>query len=492
MLPPGPTASAVTAESDSGANAPAAIPAGPDTWPPTARWPAALHTAIAELNRQMAALADPGAGPAAEADRAASDALPLLLLGVSGGADSLALAVAAAEAARTSSSGHHVARSGRRPSFNGQKAASKRSFWSLNDGPGPYDEVSAPLDAAPDATPPTSARTSASPLGSWRVGAVVVDHQLQSGSAHVAEHTAAVLRTIGLDPVIVTPVTVPAGSGRGGLEASARTARYRAFTDAIRTTGALAVATAHTADDQAEQVLLGITRGSGLRSLAGIRPVRTLSDESAQPVQSVPTIGESAVLLRPLLSLTRADTEQICRWAGLTWWQDPMNADESSLRVRVRHRLLPALTDPETGLGTGVKTGLVTTAQLAAEDADALDAWTNQLYTDIRETLTAPERSRILLALDPLHEAPGAIRRRVIAAAVRDLGAPQPSAERLAAVEELITNAHSGGGSAGPVQLPGGVEVYRRIRHSDGGTTVEAAEYAKLELFRPPRQEPTR
>lgn len=337
------------------------------------RWPVPLHTAVRSL-RQLTDASD-------------------LLLGVSGGADSLALAVAAAQL---------------RP-------------------PG-------------------------------RTGAVVVDHQLQPGSGDVAQRAAHVLRALGLDPVLVLPVEVQE-TGEG-LEAAARTARYGAFREAATRTGIHTVATAHTADDQAEQVLLGLARGSGLRSLAGIRETHDVG-----PLR----------LVRPLLELTRADTEAICRWAGADWWEDPMNDDGH--RARVRHRLLPALEDPDTGLGPGVRAGLIRTAALAADDAAALEDWADRVYA--RATVTSPVDSTdsTVLHLDALTTEPPAIRRRVIARAVVDLTGAQPTAERLRAVDALIDQRP--GSSAGPIELPG-VHVWR-----ERGT-----EYATLLMFRRLRRAP--
>ncbi|MGO1183492.1 MAG: tRNA lysidine(34) synthetase TilS [Micrococcaceae bacterium] len=347
------------------------------------RWPVPLHTAVRalrELRRNQ----------------------PELLLGVSGGADSLALAVAAAQL---------------RP-----------------DGP-----------------------------AQGRTGAVVVDHQLQAGSGDVAQRAALVLRALGLDPVLVLPVEVQE-TGQG-LEAAARTARYAAFREAATRTGMHTVATAHTADDQAEQVLLGLARGSGLRSLAGIREAHDVG-----PLR----------LVRPLLELTRADTEAICRWAGVDWWEDPMNDDGH--RARVRHRLLPALEDPDTGLGPGVRAGLIRTAALAADDAAALEDWADRVYVAATTSPASPadtatRTDSTVLHLDALTAEPPAIRRRVIARAVVDLTGAQPTAERLRAVDALIT-ARSGS-SAGPIELPG-VHVWR-----ERGT-----EYATLLMFRRLRRAP--
>ena len=108
--------------------------------------------------------------------------------------------------------------------------------------------------------------------GDVRVGAIIVDHGLQENSAAVAAQTAQTLTDLGLHPVITEKVQVPAGNM--GPERAARTARYSAFTQAVEATGARAVLLGHTLDDQAETVLLGLSRGSGTRSLAGMPPVR--------------------------------------------------------------------------------------------------------------------------------------------------------------------------------------------------------------------------
>ncbi|HYI34056.1 MAG TPA: tRNA lysidine(34) synthetase TilS [Glaciibacter sp.] len=103
-----------------------------------------------------------------------------------------------------------------------------------------------------------------------RAGAVIVDHALQAGSAAVAATAAEQARTLGLDPVLVVAVTVEDASSGGGPEASARTARYAALARAATETGASAVLLGHTLDDQAETVLLGLARGSGPTSLQGM------------------------------------------------------------------------------------------------------------------------------------------------------------------------------------------------------------------------------
>ena len=213
------------------------------------------------------------------------------------------------------------------------------------------------------------------------------------------------------------------------------------------------VLTAHTADDQAEQVLLGLARGSGTRSLAGI-PARG-------------TLPGGAAVARPLLGLTRADTETICRWAGLTWFEDPHNRDPALLRSRVRTRVLPALEDPDAGLGPGVRAGLVRTAAIAAEDAAALDVWAGDEVTRLRVDPPAGDPRVVSLDLDALAALPAAVRHRVIARAARAAGGQAPPRERILAVDALVTGARAGGTSAGPVELPGGVAAHRACARLD-------------------------
>ncbi|WP_104166062.1 tRNA lysidine(34) synthetase TilS [Cryobacterium sp. N22] len=110
------------------------------------------------------------------------------------------------------------------------------------------------------------------PRAGLTAGAVIVDHGLQASSADTAAVAAGQARQLGLDPVLIVPVAVPSNAG-DGPEAAARTARYAAFEQALAGTGATAVLLGHTLDDQAETVLLGLARGSGATSLQGMAPI---------------------------------------------------------------------------------------------------------------------------------------------------------------------------------------------------------------------------
>ncbi len=256
-------------------------------------------------------------------------------------------------------------------------------------------------------------------------GALVVDHGLQDGSAAVADRAADQCRRLGLNPVEV--VTVKVGSSGSGPEAGARDARYQAFEEVAGRLGAVAVLLGHTRDDQAEQVLLGLARGSGTRSLAGM-PVRR------------------GRYVRPLLGVARTTTVAACEAAGLTPWVDPHNSDPAYGRVRAR-ALLPLL-DAE--LGPGTTAALARSADLLRVDADALD----DLAAAARDRLgQGPVDTSVLLAL------PRAIRARVWRLLALEAGCPSGSlaAGHVEALDTLVTSWRG----QGPIDLPGHVKGSR-------------------------------
>lgn len=196
----------------------------------------------------------------------------------------------------------------------------------------------------------------------WCSGAVVVDHGLQPGSDEVAARAAGWLRDLGLDPVAVERVTV--SDNGSGLEAAARDARYAVLGAVADRVGAAVVLLGHTLDDQAEQVLLGLVRGAGARSLSGMPPARDR-------------------FRRPLLGVTRTQCRESLEAEGVAWWDDPMNEDTSFTRVRARR----AVADLEADLGPGVAAALARSADLLREDADHLDALAD---VAVRGSVTAP------------------------------------------------------------------------------------------------------
>lgn len=242
--------------------------------------------------------------------------------------------------------------------------------------------------------------------------ALIVDHGLQTGSAEVAATAAAQARQLGCVDAQVISVAV---GTEGGPEAAARTARYAAL-DAAR--GGAPVLLAHTLDDQAETVLLGLGRGSGPRSIAGMR----LWD---------PPWG------RPLLEARRADTEAVCAELGLTPWRDPHNTDPRYTRVRLRTEVLPLLEDVLAG---GVAPALARTAAALREDNDALDA----LAAGHLDALRTADG----LTVAGLEDLPAALRRRVIRGWLLSVGATMLTDVQLRAVDALVGDWHGQGGAA--------------------------------------------
>ncbi len=253
------------------------------------------------------------------------------------------------------------------------------------------------------------------PRDGWLAGAVVVDHNLQPGSDEVAARAAEQARGLGLDADVVT-VTVGTD---GGPEAAARDARL----GALRSRDADAVLLGHTLDDQAETVLLGLGRGSGARSLAGMPAV-------------------DGIIRRPFLTLRRSETERICTASGLTWWSDPHNVDPAFRRSRLRHEALPLLEDV---LGGGVAEALARTASQLRADTALLDS----LAAEVSDPYDLP----LLAAL------PQALRTRVLRRAALEAGADgsELAAIHVRELDRLVTDWHG----QTRVELPGRISASR-------------------------------
>lgn len=274
-----------------------------------------------------------------------------------------------------------------------------------------------------------------------RVIGVIVDHGLQEGSA---AHTARVveqMRGLGVDETASARVTVDAGPG--GVEAGAREARYAVLSQLADHLGAPRVLLGHTQDDQAETVLLGLTQGSGGRSIAGMRP-HFYANETLDPA------AESVLFQRPLLGTTRAQTEAACRAEGIDWWVDPHNADPRFLRARVRHHVLPVL---EEQLGPGVARTLARTGDLLREDLDALD--------EMAEAELGERDFSAGVDVWDLETLPRAVRTRMLRRAALRAGCPprELAHGHVLALEDMVWTRR---GEPRQVDLPGHVRAVRR------------------------------
>ena len=301
-----------------------------------------------------------------------------------------------------------------------------------------------------------------------RCGAVIVDHGLQAGSERVASEAADRCRALGLGPVIMRNATVQA---RGeGLEAAARQARYDELCAAAHESGAIAVLLAHTMDDQAETVLIGLLRSRGVDALAGMPQVFTRS---------------GVTFARPLLTLTRDETTGLCEDLGVEYWDDPTNGDavdgelpdDYPLRSRVRHDLLPAI---ERFAGFNVTRHFAESARLARMDKEYLDQRSDEVMGEAVTTVDWPASSAavstdtpracaaddtndsghgigLMIGVKRIAREPEAIRLRVIAHALSQAGV-NASAAQIAAIDRLVVDWHGQGG----VSLPRGYSANRK------------------------------
>ncbi|WP_414636728.1 tRNA lysidine(34) synthetase TilS [Actinophytocola sp.] len=284
----------------------------------------------------------------------------------------------------------------------------------------PVSDVAVAVSGGADSLALAAATSYVASRGNLTVHGLVVDHQLQPGSADVAAAAAKQLHGLGIDDVQVLTVTV---TGRGGPEAAARNARY----EALRSAGFPVVLLGHTLDDQAETVLLGLGRGSGPRSVAGMRDL-------------------DPPWARPFLSVPRATTVATCEALGLTVWDDPHNVDPAYTRVRLRREVLPLLEDVLQG---GVAPALARTAAQLRDDTEALDTLSARLT---EAALVDGELDVAVLSAEP-----SALRRRALRRWLLDAGVRELTDGHLRAADALIGEWRG----QGAVWLPGNFAVGR-------------------------------
>lgn len=240
------------------------------------------------------------------------------------------------------------------------------------------------------------------------------------------------------------------------IETAARRARY-AFLDATAASlGATRIATGHTADDQAETLLLRLLRGAGLPGLSGIRP-------------------RNGIVIRPLLDAGRADVQAFLQAEGQPWRDDASNADRGIPRNRVRHELMPVLRSIAGPSVTGV---LARTAALVRDDADELDRQAIEMAR--RDVLTDSSGTRMAIA--GLDAAGPALGRRIVRAALAAAaGGRFHSLEHVEAVRSLIRE-----------DAPSSVQVPGAVARRDGGVIrVDAAPAgARVAPFEAPLEVP--
>jgi tRNA(Ile)-lysidine synthase len=252
--------------------------------------------------------------------------------------------------------------------------------------------------------------------------AVHVDHGLRPGSAAEANAVAAIAAQLGAVARATRAVVEPGAN----LEARARTARYDALERVRVDLDVELVLVGHTADDQAETVLLNVLRGAAASGLAGMAP-------------------RHGRLVRPLLQFRRADTRAVCAALDIEALADPMNHDRTYRRVVLRHDVLPMLS---VLAARDLVPVLARQADILRSESEYLDELAVAAWPD-----ADPPTARALAAL-PLPLARRAVRRW--------LGAPPPT---LAEVERVLVVAR---GEARATELAGG----RSVRRTGGRLTT--------------------
>jgi tRNA(Ile)-lysidine synthase len=251
------------------------------------------------------------------------------------------------------------------------------------------------------------------------------------------------------------------------IEMAAREARYRFLVKEASACGASAMATAHTADDQAETVLLRLARGSGTTGLGGIRWRGRVSDLD-------PAIPHSTIeLIRPLLAATRSDIEAFLRQKKQSWREDASNASTAYLRNRVRHEVLPLL---EERLNPSVRTALWRTAEIVNEEDVWMEGLAGVALLDCMDATGWLDRAELMALELPLA-------RRVIRKWLGLMGVPVV-AVTFAHMGGIVALAKEAQGSRA-VSLPGPWRVVRRYGHLAVEPSAQAHEPFRVALNLP-------
>ncbi|HLH25103.1 MAG TPA: tRNA lysidine(34) synthetase TilS [Chloroflexota bacterium] len=281
----------------------------------------------------------------------------------------------------------------------------------------------------------------------WALHVVHVDHGIRAEGAAEGAYVAAVCGAWGL-PVRVMRVDVRGYQRRERLnvQEAARYARYQAFAREAEARGAAGVAVAHTADDVAETLLLHLLRGAGLDGLAAMPLARALPAAALGPADDGGPLPSALRVLRPLLTVARADTAAYCAEQRLR----PVPAEPVHYRRdRLRHDLLPALQ----GYNPAVRRALAGAAAALAEERAALDTWAARLLEQLPR-----DSEQVVIPLGEWRALPTAMQKRLLGAAAAALGGPRTRLGR----RQLASALRLAGGQAGRgIDLPSGLRLER-------------------------------
>ena len=281
------------------------------------------------------------------------------------------------------------------------------------------------------------------PAGGWNLYAVHVDHGLRETSPDDAAFVRAFGEALGI-PVIVESREVAARCREAGwsLEDGARRIRYACFLDAARRYSAGVLALAHTADDQAETVLMRLIRGAGATGLGAIPLTRPM---------------DGVRVVRPLLRVWRRDILEYLRAAGLCHREDASNADVRFLRNRIRHELLPLL---ERAYNPNIRSALTQLAEQSRCDAAFLQDTGERQWRRVARSIRS---GRVSVDLKGFGRQPLALQRQLVRQAIRQVRGDLSRFEfrHWLELEPLFHSRPLGT----VVELPGGVRAVRERDH---------------------------
>lgn len=275
-----------------------------------------------------------------------------------------------------------------------------------------------------------------------RLVVVHVDHQLRAGSSGDAEAVAALAQALGVPMERITRDVRRETAGRGwSLEDAARRVRYDAFRDAATRHSANRLALAHTADDQAETVLMRLIRGAGLTGLTGIPRSRSFG---------------ALTIIRPLLGIWRSELLAYLAHHGVAFCDDPTNRDPAFLRNRIRTQLLPLL---EREYNPQMKALCCQLAEQCQVDRAHLQAAAKRCW----KRLVKRRGQVFLIRREGLMRQPEAIQRAIIRLAIEQLQGDLTGFEFRHWQEiQRLTNGQPAGSV---VTLPGTLQFQRTPEH---------------------------
>lgn len=319
-----------------------------------------------------------------------------------------------------------------------------------------------------------------------RCGVVIVNHNLQSSSEKVAIEASNQCKKLGISSDLIYIESIKVLDSGIGIEAAARDARYAAIIRRAKILNASVVLLAHTADDQAETVVIGLRDSSGLEAIAGMNAI---------------IFRDGIRFARPLLQITRDETTGICEDFSIKWWDDPTNGDCVSknqelhknypLRSRVRHTLIPYISH---FFNANIVNLLSRGAKLAQDDLEYINSQVDDVVSKVMtvnfysstfndsdskhcdncacacadcacacdcdncaSSITSDNKNiEITLDVKTLKDCHISIRRRVIARALSLMNL-RFSSSHITSIDELISNWHG----QKPVSLPCNVKACR-------------------------------